>query len=149
MSKKIHYAYCKFCKKEVEDSSRKPLSTMQKVGWLVFSVITVGIGAIVYAIYLSNRPKVYCSTCFTRLIYSDKPFEKVKNDGTPLTAKEKVLKKVGKEKSAEKEVEQPKELVAERIRPEDTFCPYCGEDIKPGSDKCPYCGSALKASHEK
>lgn len=148
MSKKISYAYCKLCKKEVEDSSRKPLSTMQKVGWLVFSVITVGIGAIVYAVYISNRPKVYCSTCFTKLIYSDKPFEKTKDDGTPLTAKEKVLKKVGKDTTA-KEEEQPEEHVEKKIRPEDTFCHYCGEDIKPGIDKCPYCGSALKAPHEK
>ncbi|MHA2394073.1 MAG: hypothetical protein ACXAEX_19230, partial [Promethearchaeota archaeon] len=90
MSKKIRYAYCKVCKHEVENSSRKPLSTMQKVGWVIFSVATVGIGAIIYSIYLSNRPKDYCPDCFAKLTYSGKPFDKAKDKDVPLTAKEKV-----------------------------------------------------------
>ena len=43
----------------------------------------------------------------------------------------------------------PEEVIEKKVRVEDTFCPYCGEDVKPGSEKCPYCGSALKAPHEK
>ena len=74
MSKKIQYVYCKVCKKEVEESRRKPLETMQKVVWVIVIIATLGIGAIFYAIYLSNRSKSYCATCFTKLEYSDKPF---------------------------------------------------------------------------
>ena len=76
MSKKIKFAYCKVCKQEVEKSARKPLTTMQKVGWGIGIVGTLGIAAIGYGIYLSNRPKSYCPNCFTKLEYSDQPFVK-------------------------------------------------------------------------
>jgi len=152
MPKKIRYAYCKTCKKEVEKSSRKPLSTMQKTGWFVASIITVGIGGLIYLIYRSNRPKSYCPTCFTKLEYSDKPFI-IPDDTIPLTPKEKVLKKAGKEIKPKKDVEEKEtEIIGEpekKPSSDDTFCPYCGEDIEHGIDKCPYCSSSLKAPHEK
>ena len=152
MPKKIRYAYCKVCKKEVEKSSRKPLSTMQKVGWSTISVITIGVGAIVYLIYRTNRPKSYCPNCYAKLEYSNKPFIKPE-DTVPLTAKEKVLKKAGKEIKRKEKVEAGEDEVVEDIEKKrargETFCPYCGEDIKPDIDKCPYCGSSLKAHHEK
>ena len=98
MTKKIKFAYCKTCKQEVESSSRKPLDTMQKVLWGMAIVGTLGIAAIAYGVYLSNRPKVYCSTCFTKLEYSDKPFVKPKKERKDMTPKEKLLDKVGIEK---------------------------------------------------
>jgi uncharacterized protein with PIN domain len=152
MPKKIRYAYCKVCNKEVEKSSRKPLSTMQKTGWVVIIIITLGIGALVYLIYRSNRPKSYCPTCFTKLEFSDEPFIKPE-DAIPLTPKEKVLKKAGKEiKPKEGLEEKAKEIIEKpekKPSSDETFCPYCGEDIESGIDKCPYCGSSLKAPHEK
>ena len=56
---------------------------------------TLGIGAIIYGIYLSNRPKTYCPTCFTKLEYSDKPFIKPKKKREDMTPKERVLDKAG------------------------------------------------------
>jgi ribosomal protein L37AE/L43A len=143
------YWYCKKCKKEVENPIRKPMKTFHKVIWIIVIIASVGIAALVFAIYYYNRKKVYCPVCFSKLEVSSKPFEKEgeEEETVPKTPKEKILKKTGKEIPAKKqlkeeEVEEIEEK--ERIKPEQTFCPYCGEDIKLGTKRCPYCGSSLK-----
>jgi DNA-directed RNA polymerase subunit RPC12/RpoP len=139
------YAYCTVCKKEVENPSRKPITTFHKVLWVLLSIATVGIGAIIYLIILANKPKIYCPTCFTKLKFSKESYDTEKEE-EPKTPKEKILKKAGKRediakkkpKSVTKEGEEGK---IEKI--EDTFCPFCGEDISSSEKRCPYCGSKL------
>jgi ribosomal protein L37AE/L43A len=143
------YWYCKKCKKEVEEPIRKPMETFHKVIWIIIIIASVGIGALVFAIYYYNRKKVHCPVCFSKLEVSSKPFEKEgeEEESIPKTPKEKILKKAGKEipaKKRPKEEEVEEVEKKERIKPEQTFCPYCGEDIKPGTKRCPYCGSSLK-----
>ena len=143
------YWYCKKCKKEVENPIRKPMKTFHKVIWVIVIIASVGIAALIFAIYYYNRKKAYCPVCFSKLEASSKPFEKEgeEEDSIPKTPKEKILKKTGKKIPAKKqpkeeEIEEVEE--EERVKPEQTFCPYCGEDIKPGTKRCPYCGSSLK-----
>jgi uncharacterized protein with PIN domain len=145
----VQYSYCKICKKEVDKPARKPMETFHKVIWIIIIIASVGIAAIIFVIYYYNRKKIYCPTCNAKLEFSSKPFEKESEEEEliPLTPKEKVLKKAGKKTAVKK---RPKEGEAEeaeetkRIKPETTFCPYCGEDIKPDTKRCPYCGSSLK-----
>ena len=143
------YSYCKICKKEIEEPSRKPMETFHKMIWVIIILATVGIAALVFAIYYFNRKKIYCPTCNSKLEFSSEPFEKEEKEeeSVPLTPKEQVLKKTGKKSEVRK---RPKEYESEEIgeeeqrRSEQTFCPYCGEDIKPDAKRCPYCGSSLK-----
>ena len=116
MSKKIQYKYCKTCKHEVEDGKRKPLDTMQNILWIIICVGTLGIAAIALLFYLSGKPKVYCPDCYTKLEFSDKPFEKPKKKPEKMTAKEKILDKAGIE--VEEEPEQPEEPKPTKKKPE-------------------------------
>jgi len=139
------YAYCTVCKKEVENASRKPITTFHKVLWVLLSIATVGIGAIVYLIILSNKPKIYCPTCFTKLKFSKEPFETEKEE-EPKTPKEKIIKKVGKKEEGAKKKPKGVKREGEKGKVEkidDTFCPFCGEDISSSETRCPYCGSKL------
>jgi hypothetical protein len=145
----VQYWYCKRCKKEIDQPIRKPMKTFHKVIWVIIIIGTVGIAALAFVIYYYNRSKAYCPVCFSKLEVSTEPFEKEEEEeeSIPKTPKEKILKKAGKKalaKKRPKEGEVENEVEEERIKPEDTFCPYCGEDIKPGIKRCPYCGSSLK-----
>ena len=139
------YAYCKVCDKEINQPVRKPMETFQKMIWVIISIATVGIGAIVFAIVYANRKKVYCETCRTKVEFSSDPYKKQEKDGEPLTQRERILKKAGKakEKKATEEKESPSEIEEEEVEEELTFCPYCGEDIKKGISRCPYCHTTL------
>ena len=140
------YAYCKICDKEVEHPVREPIDTFKKVIWVMISIATIGIGAIVFAIIYAKRKKNHCPTCRTRVEFSAEPYKKRGEDGEPLTQRERILKKAGKEKEkkAEEEKESPLEEEEEVEEVEElTFCPYCGEDIKKGISTCPYCHSTL------
>ncbi|MFX1235980.1 MAG: hypothetical protein ACFFBY_15750 [Promethearchaeota archaeon] len=147
------YAYCSVCKKEVTNPTRKPLETFQKIIWIILIVGTLGIAALIFAIYYLNRPKNYCPICLSRLKFSKEPVEKVgeEEEAIPSTPKEKILKKAGKEiKPRKKEGKvQIQEEGKEEVPLDKTFCPYCGEDISPDDIKCPYCHSTLKAPYEK
>ncbi len=140
------YAYCKVCDKEVDKPVRKPIETFHKVKWVIISIATVGIGAIIFAIFYANRKKVYCPTCRTKVEFSREPHKKPDEETEPLTPRERVLKKAGKakEKKTKAEKETPSEIKEEK---DQTFCPYCGEDIDMGISKCPYCHSTLKTSY--
>ena len=140
------YKYCEICKKEVENPVRKPLETFEKTIWIIVSIATVGIAAIIFAIYYSNRKKKYCPTCFAEIKYRSEPIVK-ETPSKPLTPKEKILQKAGIEKEVT-ETEEPVEEEETEEEKDTTFCPYCGEDIKEGIPKCPYCHSKLKASYE-
>ncbi|MHA2287240.1 MAG: hypothetical protein ACXABG_00510 [Promethearchaeota archaeon] len=143
------YAYCKICDKEVEKPIRDPMQTFQKIIWIMISIGTVGIGAIVFAIVYVKRKKDHCPTCRTRVEFSREPHKKRDEDAEPLTAREKVLKKAGKakEKKVKAEADSPLEEEEEEEEEEEaeklTYCPYCGEDIKKGISSCPYCHSSL------
>lgn len=141
------YAYCKVCDKKVDQPVRKPIETFHKVIWVIFSIGTLGAVAIVFAIYYLNRKKVYCETCRTKVEFSSEPHKKPEEEGEPLTQRERILKKAGKEKEKkageEKESPLEKEEEEEEEVEELTFCPYCGEDIKKGISRCPYCHSSL------
>ena len=143
------YAYCKVCDKEVDQPVRKPIETFHKVIWVMISIATIGIGAIIFAIVYANRKKVYCETCRTKVEFSSKPHKKPEEDGEPLTQRERILKKAGKakEKKAKAEKEIPSETAeGAETEKDQSFCPYCGEDIDAGISKCPYCHSTLKTS---
>ena len=151
MSKKIKFAYCNVCKQEVETSKRKPLTTMQKLAWWMVSLGTLGVGLIAYGIYLSNRPKVYCPTCFTKLEYSDKPFIKPKKKYEDMTPKERILDKTGLKEEEQEEEELPKKKhevkkrrKEEEIEDKKKLCPYCGETLDKEYATCPFCQSSLK-----
>lgn len=141
------YAYCNVCKKQVEHLVRKPMETFHKVVWIIVIIATAGIAAIIYAIVYSNRRKEYCSTCQTKVQFSSEPFETEEEEGIPLTPKEKILKKAGKDTKPKMETDDVKEKPDEEKKPKHIFCPYCGEDIKPDAEKCPYCNSDLKTPY--
>ena len=147
MTDMTRYAYCDVCKKQVENTTRKPLETFAKVIWVIIIVATIGIAALIYAIYYLNRPKNYCATCLSKVKFSSEPFKTEKEkegELIPLTPKEKILKKAGQEvERKEKSKEEKERETKPEVKPEETFCPYCGEDIKPGTVKCPYCHTTL------
>ena len=141
------YAYCKVCDKEVTKPIRMPMETFQKVIWVILSIASIGIGAIIFAIIYANRKKVHCPTCRTKVTFSADPYEKPKEDEEPVTAREKVLKKAGKAKEKKERVERETPVEkGEGEEKDQTFCPYCGEDIEEGISRCPYCHSSLKIS---
>ncbi|MHA1472315.1 MAG: hypothetical protein ACTSQW_04365 [Promethearchaeota archaeon] len=139
------YAYCKICDKQVDNPVRKPMVTFQKVIWVMLSIATVGVAAIIFAIVYVNRKKVHCPTCRAKVQFTSEPQAKSKKEGEPLTQRERILKKAGKakEKKATEEKEIPLEEEEEEEEIEQTFCPYCGEDINKGISTCPYCHSSL------
>ncbi len=149
MSKKIRYAYCSVCKQEVEESRRKPLEMMQKVVWGIVIVGTIGLAAIAYGIYLSNRPKSYCPICFTKLEYSEKPFEKPKKKSEDMTPKERILDKAGLEVEVEEKVPIAKKSNVKKREKKDKkqkiICSYCGEELDEDYASCPFCQAALKS----
>jgi cell division protein FtsL len=146
MSTKIKYKYCNVCKHEVEHPSRKPLTRMQKTIWIIVIVATIGIAAIVYAIYLSTRPKEYCPDCHTKLVKSDQPFEKPKKKPEEMTPKERVLDKAGIEEKEEKPEKQPDKEKPTKEKPEENkiFCPYCGEELEEKVPLCTFCQSVIE-----
>jgi len=161
MPTKVKYAYCEVCKKEVEQASRKPLSRMSKTVWIICTVATLGIAGLIYLIRLAYRPKIYCSDCFSKLTYSDKPFEKPKKKREAMTPKERVIEKVEEEKGPEEEVLQlepvkekpvkkktvekkPKKKKEEEMEKEKIFCSFCGEELDEDYPTCPYCQAARK-----
>jgi hypothetical protein len=123
---------------------------MQKVLWGIVIVATLGIAAIAYAFYLSNRPKIYCPTCFSKLEYSDKPFEKPKKKREEMTPKERILEKTGfveePKEEAIKEVIKPKKQKKERKKKEEEpiICSFCGEKLDEDYPTCPFCQAARK-----
>ena len=139
------YAYCKICDKQVENPVRKPMQTFQKVIWVMVSIATVGVGAIIFAIVYGNRKKIHCPTCRAKVQISSELRGKVEKDEEQLTQRERILKKAGKakEEKIKSEEEAPPEIPEEEEVVEQTFCPYCGEDIDKGISRCPYCHSAL------
>ena len=140
------YAYCKICDKQVENPVREPMKTSQKVVWVMVSIATVGIAAIIFAIVYANRKKIHCPTCRSKVQISSEPHVKSEKEKEPLTQRERILKKAGKQKEKKAEEEQESPLVTEEEEEEQeelTFCPYCGEDIKKGISRCPYCHSTL------
>jgi hypothetical protein len=142
------YTYCKICDKEIDNPVRKPMETFQKVIWVILSIATVGVAAIIYAIVYANRKRVYCPTCRSKVQFSSKPHAKPEEEKEPLTQRERVLKKAGKAK--EKKIKSEKDAsleVSEEAEKEQKFCPYCGEDIDAGISKCPYCHSTLKTPY--
>jgi hypothetical protein len=143
------YAYCKVCDKEVTKPIRMPMETFQKVVWVIISIATVGIGAIIFAIIYANKKKEHCPTCRSKVEFSTEPHVKPKEEEEPLTAKEKVLKKAGKVKEKKDKVGKkvPSKISEGGEEKEQIFCPYCGEEIEPGISRCPYCHSSLKTSY--
>ena len=144
------YAFCKICEKEVENPVRKPMKTSQKVIWVMVSIATVGVAAIIFAIVYANRKKVHCPTCRSKVQFSREPHAKSKEEKEPMTQRERILKKAGKakEEKTKSEEESSSEIMEdEKAEKDQTFCPYCGEDIDEGISKCPYCHSSLKTPY--
>jgi hypothetical protein len=144
------YAYCKICDtdKEVASLVRMPMETFQKVVWVILSLATVGIAAIVFALVYANRKKIHCPTCQSKVQITSEPHAKSEKEGEPLTQRERILKKAdqAKEKKVKSKAVASSE-VSEENEKEQKFCPYCGEDIDAGISKCPYCHSTLKTPY--
>ena len=143
------YAYCDICKKEISDPERKPMVTFHKVIWVLVIVGTLGIAAIAFIIVYANKPKHYCSTCFSKLRFTSEPIKSKKEEEKEimanLSAKEKVMRKSGKAKANKRprekvELEQDDE---DKDVEADTICEFCGEEISSSSKRCPYCLSKL------
>lgn len=145
MPSKIIYSYCNVCKQEVETPDKKPLTRIQKIIWTIVIVATIGIGAIVLAIYYSSRPKEYCPECHTKLVKSDEPFEKLKKRPEDMTPKEKVLDKAGikEEEKPKKKPTRKKPTKKTDKEEEKVICPYCGEELEEKVPTCTYCQSVL------
>jgi len=146
------------CKKEIEPEDRicNPLTSMQKVVWVIIILGTVGIGLIPFLIYyFIYRNKIHCPTCYSKLATSDQPFEKTEEEIEARTPREKVLKKAGKPITRKKEVKKSKKTkktkkAEEEEEEEDkVFCPYCGAELSKRSAKCPNCGASLKDRIQK
>jgi hypothetical protein len=125
------------------------MDTMQKVLWGMVIVATLGFAAFAYVIVLSNRPKHYCPTCFSKLDFSDKPFEKPKKKLEDMTAKEKILAKTGVEEEPEEETvveKKPASKKKEKVdKKKKIICSYCGAEIEEGVAICPFCQATLKS----
>jgi len=142
------YAYCKICDKEVDNPVKMPMETFQKVIWVIISIATVGVAAIILAIIYAKKKKNHCPTCRSKVQFSSEPHAKPEEEGEPLTQRERILKKAGKAKEKKiKAEEDTTSEITEEAEKEQTFCPYCGEDIDAGISKCPYCHSSLKTSY--
>lgn len=146
MSTKIKYSYCKSCKNEVESPSKKPLTRTQITIWVIFIVATIGIGAILLAIYYSTKPKDYCPDCNTKLVKSDKPFETPKKKQEDMTPREKVLDKAGIEEKEKPEKKPTKKKAVKKTdeEKEKVICPYCGEELEEKVPTCTFCQSVLE-----
>ncbi|MFX1313711.1 MAG: hypothetical protein ACFFHD_14065 [Promethearchaeota archaeon] len=144
MSKKIKYAYCKVCKREVEHSVRKPMTTSQKISWIIGIVATLGIAIIFLVIIQSKKPKNYCPDCFSKLKYSDEPFEKPKKEPEEMTPKERLLDKAGVEEELKEKPKKKKIKLKESKEEKKIFCPYCGEELEEKLPTCPFCQSVLE-----
>jgi hypothetical protein len=144
MSTKIKYSFCNVCKHEVEDPSKKPLTRTQITIWVIVIVATLGLGAIALAIYYSTRPKDYCPECHTKLMKSDKPFEKAKKKPEDMTPREKILDKAGiEEEKSKKKAPKKKPSDKKLEEEEENICPFCGEELKKKYPTCPFCQSVL------
>jgi hypothetical protein len=144
MSKKIKYAYCKVCKQEVETPVKKPMTTSQKIGWIIAIVATLGIGAIILLIVQSRKLKNYCPDCYSKLEYSDEPFEQPKKKLEDMTPKEKLLDKAGVKEELQEKPKRKKNKEKETKKEKKIFCPYCGEELDEKYATCPFCQSVLE-----
>lgn len=141
------YAYCDICKKEIKDPTRKPMETFTKVIWVLVIIATLGIAAIVFLIVYANKPKHYCSTCFSKLRFEKEPIktkeQEEKEIMANLSAKEKVMRKTEKAKAVKRPGEKKvlKKGDEEEEEVEDTYCEFCGEAISASDKRCPYCHS--------
>ena len=129
----IKTGYCRICKKDIEPI-KKPIDTAGKIMWILFIVVTIGIGGIVYLIYRFRiTKKKYCPSCITLVHFEEKAEEEIKPTYDTSTAKGKVLEKVEKTKSKPK----PK------IKEEENFCPFCGTKISIKVSTCPSCKTEI------
>ena len=145
------YAYCDICKKEISDPERKPMETFTKVIWVLVIIATLGIAAIAFLIVYANKPKHYCSTCFSKLRFTREPIKSKKEEEKELmanlSAKEKVMRKSEKAKANKRpgeKVELEKDDEDKGVEGEtDAICEFCGEEISSTDTRCPYCFSKL------
>ena len=143
------YAYCDICKKEISDPERKPMETFTKVIWVLVIIATLGIAAIAFLIVYANKPKHYCSTCFSKLRFTREPIKSKKVEEKELmanlSAKEKVMRKTEKaqikKRPGEKVTLEQDDEDKDRIT--DIICEFCGEEISSSDKRCPYCFSKL------
>ncbi|MBY9002835.1 MAG: hypothetical protein KGD73_02580 [Candidatus Lokiarchaeota archaeon] len=141
------YAYCDICKKEISDPTRKPMVTFRKVLWVLVIIASLGIAAIAFIIVYANKPKHYCSTCFSKLRYTKEPIKTKEQEEKEITAnlssKEKVMRKTEKAKAnrkpGTKKVLKLDDDDEEEDVEGDTFCEFCGEAISSSDKRCPYC----------
>lgn len=125
---KIKYAYCAYCKKEIEHPKRRPLDELEKTVWVIIILSTLGFALPVFLLYLKYvRKRDTCPTCKALLDFSEKPYEKPKE----LTDKSKEEKE--KQQTKDKSEEEEKQI----------YCPFCGHALTPPVDSCPYCQTTI------
>ncbi|MHA1149763.1 MAG: hypothetical protein ACTSR8_16125 [Promethearchaeota archaeon] len=140
---KVYFYYCDYCKKEVHNPIKRPLTSFQKQIWVIVILATLGfalIALIIYRLYLVK--KGYCPTCISKLRISEDP-SKIKElvPKNPSTAKEQVLEKVEELGGV---VHRPKTNFPNSEELEKIYCPFCGEELEKDTYTCPYCMTAIK-----
>ena len=167
---KVKFGYCDYCEKEIEKPVKRPLDELQKTlvvivlistlgvaviitGVMIISmnlmailtsIITVGIGIVIWAIYTKIiRKAVFCPECESKLKFSKEAFDTtqtIEMTLEPSTPKEAVLEKIEEKKESG---EKPPDITPEEEK-ETQFCSFCGHELSIEYVTCPYCQTALK-----
>jgi uncharacterized paraquat-inducible protein A len=150
MTKK-KYAYCKYCKKSIENPRKKPMDSLYYTIWLIVIISTLGIALIPFLIIYKLKKKIYCPQCHSVLEFYDtkeqlpdkRPalehiFDKIEEDKKQ---KEQLIKKEEIKEKIKKQKEKKKEII------EEIHCPYCHKVVENNILICPYCGVEIKTNN--
>ncbi|MFW9826951.1 MAG: hypothetical protein ACFFEY_04945 [Candidatus Thorarchaeota archaeon] len=126
MGKKMKFAYCKNCEKEVFKAKRKPIDSMYYNVWIVSIISSLGFALVPFIIYRYGiLRKNLCPICQSEL-----EFYKTREEiPEPKAQIARILQVIEQEK---------------REKEETMNCPYCQEEINIREEICPKCGSILK-----
>jgi len=167
---KVKFAYCDYCKIEIEKPAKKPLDELQKTLVVVVCLSTLGVSGlitviliamlnstailtgiftgatavVVWAVYTKIiRKSIYCPSCLTKLRFSKEAFGQVSH--TPESPQINTIEEEVAEKVEEKkESEQSSVDKEEKENIDLQYCPFCFHKLSMDNKTCPYFQTALK-----